>query len=74
MADLIDSDEDLSDGIEYLQQKFRRDQEKEEIELMKKVKRTIARIGALRGSVETTRPPRRTRTLPSRPRDSTSGT
>lgn len=38
MADLIDSDEDLSDGIEYLQQKFRRDQAKDERELMKKVK------------------------------------
>lgn len=38
MADLIDSNEDLSDGIEYLQQKFRRDQAKSERELMKKVK------------------------------------
>ena len=35
MADMIDSNEELSDGIEYLQQKFRRDQEKEERELMK---------------------------------------
>ena len=37
MADMIDSDEDLDDGLEFLQEKFRQDQAKEEEELMKKV-------------------------------------
>jgi len=37
MADMIDSNEELDDNIEHLQEKFRRDQVKAEKALMKKV-------------------------------------
>ena len=46
IADMIDSDEDLSDGLEYLQQKFVKDQIKEEKRLMKQViKNAFKRTG-----------------------------
>ena len=37
IADMIDSNEDLSDGLEYLQQKFIKDQIKDEKRMMKQV-------------------------------------
>ncbi len=37
MADLIDSNEELSDNMEYLVDKFRKDQAKADKELMKQV-------------------------------------
>jgi hypothetical protein len=35
MADLIDSNEELSDGMEYIMDKFRKDQAKADKQLMK---------------------------------------